>query len=162
LSSSRLITIENATSYHELISLRTPDVLHIYTGGFASPTVITLLQAIRVAQPALPFYHWGDLDAGGFRILLHLRKQLGEVRPLAMNEATFTLFQDFAQHLTANDRVGLTVLRANDKLQDCADIIGTLLADDHKLEQEAVEPRHAIGLLDKLQIGRQDEFTPTD
>jgi hypothetical protein len=102
-----VITIENATSYHELIGLQTPDVLHIFTGGFASPTVIALLQAIRGAQPARPLYHWGDLDAGGFRILLHLRKQLGEIAPLAMDEATFTQYQRWAQPLTANDRVGL-------------------------------------------------------
>ncbi len=144
-----VITIENATSYHELISLQTPDVLHIFTGGFASPTLIRLLQALRVAQPALPYYHWGDLDAGGFRILLHLRKQLGEVRPLAMDEVTFTQSQDFAQPLTANDRVGLTALQANAELQDCMDIISALLAAGRKLEQEAVEPRYAIGLLNR-------------
>lgn len=113
-----VITIENATSYHELISLQTPDVFHIFTGGFASPTVIALLQSIRTAQPNLPFCHWGDLDAGGFRILLHLRKQLGEVKSLAMNEDTFAQHQRRAQPLTANDRVGLTTLHANAGLQD--------------------------------------------
>jgi hypothetical protein len=144
-----VITIENATSYHELISLQTPDVLHLFTGGFASPTVIALLQAIRSAQPALPLYHWGDLDAGGFRILLHLRKQLGEVKSLVMNEAAFTQYQRWAQPLTANDRVGLTALRANAGLQDCAGVIGLLLATDRKLEQEAVAPRYAIEWLNK-------------
>ena len=145
-----VITIENATSYHELIGLHTPDVLHIFTGGFASPTVIALLQAIRAASPARPLYHWGDLDAGGLRILVHLRKQLGEVTSLAMDEATFAQYQRFAQPLTANDRVGLTALQANAGLQDCAGVIGALLAADRKLEQEAVEPRYAIGLLNKL------------
>ena len=144
-----VITIENATSYHELIGWQTPDVLHIFTGGFASPTVIALLQAIRIARPARPLYHWGDLDAGGFRILWHLRKQLDEVTPLAMDEATFAQYQRWAQPLTTNDRVGLTALQANAGLQDCAGVIGALLAADRKLEQEAIEPRYAIGLLNK-------------
>lgn len=147
-----IITVENATSYHELIGLQTPEVLHLFTGGFASPTVITLLQAIRAARPTLPLYHWGDLDAGGFRILLHLRKQLGEVRPLAMDEMTFRQYQRFAQPLTVNDRNGLMALQTHSALRDCAGVIGALRAANCKLEQEAVEPREAIGGLNTSQI----------
>lgn len=147
-----VITIENATSYHELIGLQTPDVLHVFTGGFASPTVIALLQAIRAARPALPFYHWGDLDAGGLRILAHLRKQLGEVAALAMDEATFAHYHQFTQPLTANDRASLLALQTQPNLVDCAGVIGALLAADCKLEQEAVEAREVIGLLNKPQI----------
>jgi len=142
-----VITVENTTSYHELTGWQTPEVLHIFTGGFASPTVIALLQAIRAAQAAVPFYHWGDLDAGGFRILLHLRKHLGEVRALAMDEATLTQYRHLARPLTANDRTGLALLQTQTGLDDCGGAIAALLAADCKLEQEAVEPGEAIRLL---------------
>jgi hypothetical protein len=142
-----VITVENTTSYHELIGWQTPEVLHVFTGGFASPTVIALLQAIRATRAALPFYHWGDLDAGGFRILLHLRKYLGEVRALAMDEATLTQHRHLARLLTANDRTGLALLQTQGGLNDCAGVIAALLAADCKLEQEAVEPGKVIHLL---------------
>ncbi|MBI5567997.1 MAG: hypothetical protein HY870_24075, partial [Chloroflexi bacterium] len=72
-----------------------------------------------------------------------------EVKSLAMDEATFTQHQRRAQPLTANDRVGLTALHANAGLQDCAGVIGRLLAADRKLEQEAVAPRYAIEWLNQ-------------
>ncbi len=142
-----VITIENTTSYHELIGLQTPEVLHVFTGGFASPTVIALLQAIRAARAVVPFYHWGDLDVGGLRILLHLRKHLGEVKALAMDEATLTQYRHLARPLTANDRDGLALLQTQTGLNDCGGVIAALLAADCKLEQEAVEPGEAIRLL---------------
>ncbi len=63
-AATTLVTVENLTSFTELAALRPPNVLLVYTGGFAGPTVIGLLARIRVAQPALPFRHWGDIDAG--------------------------------------------------------------------------------------------------
>lgn len=147
-----VITIENAASYHELIAMSTPEVLHIYTGGFASPTVISLLRAIRNRQPSLPFFHWGDLDAGGLRILAHLRKHLVEVSPLAMDSATFAGHRRSAQPLTARDRDSLAQLRRHPALADCAGLIDALLAAGQKLEQEAIEPGF---ILHGLQLDRQ-------
>jgi hypothetical protein len=99
-----LVTVENATSFNELLAVRPADLLAIYTGGFASPTVIQLVTAIRGARPTLPIVHWGDLDAGGLRILAHLRQHLRDIAPLAMNSAIFDAYQAFAQPLTPTDR----------------------------------------------------------
>jgi hypothetical protein len=134
-----LITVENATSFHELLAARPPRVLAIYTGGFASPTVIRLLQAIRAARPDLPVWHWGDLDAGGLRILAHLRAHLDAVQPLAMSPALFEAYRAFAQPLTIADCASLAVLRESAALADCVPLIDTLLAAGQKLEQEAID-----------------------
>jgi hypothetical protein len=133
-----LITVENATSFSELAARRTADLLVIYTGGFASPTVIRLLRAVRELNPALPLFHWGDLDAGGLRILAHLRSQLGDIVPLAMDTATFHAHRGQAQPLTTSDRAALTKLETHPLLVDCTQLITTLLETDQKLEQEAV------------------------
>jgi hypothetical protein len=135
-----VITVENATSFHELLTLRPPDVLALYIGGFASPATLALLHAVRAAVPAIGLYHWGDLDPGGLRILAHLRGSLGEVRPLAMDQATFEQHRQHAQPLSQQDRKTLKSLRQHPRLADCVPLIDHLLAAGSKLEQEAVAP----------------------
>ena len=136
---ARLITVENATSFNELLMSRPPEVLIIYIGGFASPTVIQLLRAVRAVQPHVPLLHWGDLDAGGLRILAHLREHVGNVASLAMGSAIFDAYRAFAQPLTSTDHTTLTVLREHAALADCVSLIDTMLAAGKKLEQEAVD-----------------------
>jgi Uncharacterized protein conserved in bacteria C-term(DUF2220) len=133
------VTVENITSFSELAGVKPPSVLAIYTGGFASPTVIALLRAIRAKRPDLPFFHWGDMDVGGLRILAHLRKNVGEIRPLAMDVATFDQYRRGAQPLSGNERRGLMQLRDHPALADCKQLIERLLAANEKLEQEAIE-----------------------
>ena len=58
----------------------------------------------------------GDLDAGGLRILAHLRKNLGEVKPFAMDVAVCDLYLKRSQPLNANEREGLMQLRAESLL----------------------------------------------
>jgi Uncharacterized protein conserved in bacteria C-term(DUF2220) len=142
-----LITVENATSFSELAARRTADLLVIYTGGFASPTVIRLLHALRELNPALPLFHWGDLDAGGLRILAHLRSQLGDSVPLAMDPAAFHAHRGQAQPLTTIDRTALTKLATHPRLTDCAQLIATLLKTDQKLEQEAISAEDLLEAL---------------
>jgi len=133
-----VVTVENATSFNELLAVRPPRALAIYIGGFASPAALGLLKQIRAARPSTPFFHWGDLDAGGLRILAHLREQVGAVRPLAMDAETFEAHRAQAQPLTAGDREALQRLRALPLLSDCVALIDRLLAANLKLEQEAV------------------------
>jgi hypothetical protein len=132
--------VENATSFHELLALRPPDVLALYIGGFASPAALALLHAVCAAVPAAVLYHWGDLDPGGLRILAHLRGSLGDVRPLAMDQATFERHCQHAQPLSQQDRKTLKSLRQHPRLADCVPLIDHLLAAGSKLEQEAVAP----------------------
>ncbi|MCC7360112.1 MAG: DUF2399 domain-containing protein [Anaerolineales bacterium] len=133
-----VITVENATSFSELTHHRPAEVLAIYTGGFASPAVIALLQQLQQGWPRLAFYHWGDLDGGGLRILTHLRKHLAHIGTLGMNVATFDRYRRLAQPLTAGDQQALMAMQGMPALVDCADLIGALLNAGLKLEQEAI------------------------
>ncbi|MBI3942647.1 MAG: hypothetical protein HY326_06490, partial [Chloroflexi bacterium] len=58
-SATAVVTVENSTSFSELLAVRPPSILALYTAGFASPAVIGLLQEIHRLRPELPFYHWG-------------------------------------------------------------------------------------------------------
>ena len=143
-----VITVENATSFSQLVSLRAPRVFALYTGGFASPAVTSLLRRARAASPQARFFHWGDLDAGGLRILAHLRASLApDVRPLAMDAPTFEEHRGYAQPLTDEDRRALIRLRAMPALADCVELIDRLLAEGRKLEQEAVSAHRALAPL---------------
>lgn len=70
-----LLTVENLTTFHEAAQRRAerPRIAVVYTGGMPSPSwrrVYTLLLA--ALPPTASVLHWGDVDAGGFRIAAHL------------------------------------------------------------------------------------------
>lgn len=142
-----VVTVENATSFNELLAVKPSAMLAVYTGGFASPAALGLLKQIRAIQPSASFFHWGDLDAGGLRILAHLRGQLGAIQPLAMDTETFASHLAQAQPLTANDCDALQRLRALPILADCIPLVDRLLAANQKLEQEAVSAETLSRLL---------------
>lgn len=72
-----VLTIENLTTFHlvaEAMTGRT-DGLAVFTGGMPSPAWITGFRRLteKLSQSAT-FYHWGDIDVGGFRIAARLRE----------------------------------------------------------------------------------------
>jgi hypothetical protein len=142
-----VVTIENATSFSEFVAIRPNHVLVIFTSGFASPTIITLLKGIGAANPTIAFFHWGDLDVGGLRILAHLRSQIGNVMPVAMDVDTLNQFQPHTQKLNTKERDVLRQLQAHPLLTDCAEIIQNLIATNRKLEQEAVDAERIAELM---------------
>ena len=72
-----VLTIENLTTFHLAAGAMTgrADGLVVYTGGMPSPAWVTgfLRLTERLARSAT-FYHWGDIDVGGFRIAARLRE----------------------------------------------------------------------------------------
>lgn len=143
-----ILTIENLTSYHELLLRRPPDLLAIYSGGFPHPMLLTFLQKLRATSPPPPLYHWGDIDLGGLRILLHLRQQLGKVHSLAMNARVLHAAQAHTRPLSSSEYSQLSLLVQEPLLADCGELIAAMLRHNQKLEQEALDMQQ---VLDKLQ-----------
>ncbi|HLL18346.1 MAG TPA: Wadjet anti-phage system protein JetD domain-containing protein, partial [Rubrivivax sp.] len=78
-----VLTIENLTTFHlasQLLDGRAG--LIVFTGGMPSPSwcraYAFLLKALPVAVPA---YHWGDIDQGGFRIAAYIKEKCLGDRP---------------------------------------------------------------------------------
>ena len=74
-STRTLLTVENLTTFHELAGKQPRDreCIVLYTGGMPSPSwkrVYTML--LRTLPEHARIFHWGDIDAGGFRIASHL------------------------------------------------------------------------------------------
>lgn len=138
------VTVENGTRFCEFTSIRPASVLAIFTGGFASPLAIMLLQSIGAARPGVLFMHLRDLDAGSSRILAHLRGKLRTVAPLAMEPARFETFCVHPQRLNANVRAALEQRVRHPRLAVCTVLIQRLLATNRKLELEAVDSMHWV------------------
>jgi hypothetical protein len=136
----RVVTIENQTSFESLAALRPTDTLLVFSGGFASPALISLLRSL-----SLPFYHWGDIDVGGLRILAHLRGQLGHVETLCMNSAMLERHRGL-QSLSEKERDALATLCQEPLLEDCRSLIDTMIHEG-KLEQEVISPKEVVNAL---------------
>jgi hypothetical protein len=144
-NAKRVLTIENQTSFESLVATRPADTLLVFSGGFASPALVSLLRSL-----ALPLYHWGDIDVGGLRILRHLRGQLGHVETLCMNRETLKRHTGL-QALSEKELNALLALYNEPLLEDCQELID-LMPHEGKLEQEVVSPAEVVQALNASKI----------
>lgn len=72
-----VLTIENLTTFHlaaEGMKGRA-DGMVVFTGGMPSPAWVAGFRQLTVdLPPSTVFYHWGDIDVGGFRIAARLQE----------------------------------------------------------------------------------------
>lgn len=127
-----VITIENLTSFHTFFD---KDMFAIYLGGYHNSVRREFIKKIHHQNPKTVFYHFGDIDAGGFYILEHLKNQTGvDFIPFKMDIETIKTYAKYTKRLTENDK---------NRLQRLADsqygtVITYMLQNDCKLEQEAI------------------------
>lgn len=68
-----LLTVENLTTFHELAATRPVGAVMLYTAGMpARSWTVAYVRVLRSVPAACQCMHWGDIDAGGFRIAAHL------------------------------------------------------------------------------------------
>ncbi len=114
----RCVSIENATTFHELCRLGCLDLL-IFT-SYPNQATVNFLHRLPID---LPLYHWGDTDPWGFDVLRDLRRKTERVvEPLHMrigNWAEALPSETCARReLTAQDRQKLAVLLDDHDLRD--------------------------------------------
>lgn len=129
----KVITIENLTSFHRF---NEPGFFIIYLGGFHNKVRRDFIEKLYKENPDKHYYHFGDIDAGGFRILEHLKNKTGvPFKPYLMDEDTLIKYREFTKKLTQNDRSNLEKLLVHEAYES---VIRFMLKMDCKLEQEAV------------------------
>jgi len=70
-----LLSIENLESFHAFVERQAPDNpgVVLYSGGMPGPSWLTMYGRLLNALPnGIQVLHWGDIDAGGFRIAGHI------------------------------------------------------------------------------------------
>lgn len=132
-SIKKVITIENLTSFFRY---REEDSLLIYLGGYHNRIRRTLLKMVYETIPDAKYYHFGDIDAGGFAILLDLRKKTGiPFMSYHMDLDTLKQYRQYGKCLTETDRKRLEQIS---KEKEFREIIGFMLQENIKLEQECI------------------------
>ena len=130
---TKILTIENLTAFH---SYEDKDAFVIYLGGYHNSIRRKLIRKIYKDNPDKKYLHYGDIDAGGFYILLDLRAKTGiPFAPFNMDVATLKAYKDYTKRLTENDKERLRHLLGG----EFDSVVKFMLENDCKLEQEAVE-----------------------
>lgn len=150
----RVITIENKTSYHDYLRyVQSEDKeLVIYLGGFHNNIRTILLKKIYdyslKNKLKIQFYHWGDMDLGGFSILVNLINKTGiPFQPMYMDEITYLEYLKYGKEITDNSY--LNKLRGLLKLQQYSRYENTInLIIQYKLviEQESIDLEKCVCL----------------
>jgi hypothetical protein len=80
-----VMTVENWTSFNGQCR-EIPRGAVVYTSGFPPPPVRQLVSQMASMWPDVPFFHWGDVDAGGLLIADSIRNAAG--RPVKLHLMT--------------------------------------------------------------------------
>lgn len=130
-----VFTVENKTSFE---TFNRPDAFVVYLAGFASSSKIDFLKKLYNENPKdIQYYHFGDIDFGGFSILLDLKKRTGiDFEPFYMDIETLANEDYIRKPLTQNDKGNLQRLKT--KAPEFAEIIDYMLTNNVKLEQENI------------------------
>ena len=137
----RVTSIENRANYIDYIhKTQEKDEFVFYHGGQFSPAKRLFLEVVVSAMPkGCEFYHWGDIDYGGFSMLARLRREVYPgTRAWRMNELELKRYAGFTKRF--NDSYGkrLESLLDVPELQDCVPCINAMLKQSKRLEQEAM------------------------
>ena len=133
LNGANVITIENLTNFHKYHS---ENELVIYLGGFHNSIKREFIKLVAKCNSNAVFKHFGDIDAGGFYILEHLKRKTGiNFIPHNMDIYTLEKNKDFWIKLTENDKARLSFLA--EKSNEYKETIDYMLKNNCKLEQES-------------------------
>ena len=132
----KVFTIENLTSFYRF---KQEHSLVIYLGGYHNHSRRNLLMQIYQKLPDAQYYHFGDLDAGGFYILEHLKRKTGiPFQMFQMDIETLKKYEDYAKPLTENDKKRLMQLEKMELPDEERKLITYMLQKGIKLEQECI------------------------
>lgn len=138
LEVKRIITIENLTTFH---SYQPEEELVIYLGGYHNAIRRALLKKVHSFSTSMEFYHWGDIDLGGFRIFNHLTQKTGiPFIPYKMDVETLRKYENYTKRIENKAYIdNLEKLAANKDYLVFRDVLAFMLEHEVKLEQEAID-----------------------
>ncbi len=130
-----VITVENKTAYYRF---ERENTLVFYLGGYVTRLQRDFLRKLREDNETLRWLHFGDIDAGGFYILDHLRRRTEiPFQPYLMNVEVLkdARWRECLKKLSQED---VRRLKALLKRQEYRETVSYMLEKQVKLEQEIV------------------------
>lgn len=129
-------TVENLTTFNEFYK---EDSLIIFSEGFANREIILFLKKLYEFNKNLNFYHFGDIDVGGFNIFIDLfEKSKVPFKSYNMNKEIFLKNISYAKELTENDINKLNIYLKDPRYEQFYEVIKIMIKTNKKLEQEAL------------------------
>ena len=133
VTGNKVITVENLTTFNHLYEENT---MIIYLGGYHNTHRRNFIKKLYIQNPNASYYHYGDIDAGGFYILLHLRNKTNvHFLPYHMDINTLQQYSSLTKPLTDNDKKRLQHLLNS----EFSEVVQYMLENNCKLEQEALD-----------------------
>ncbi|MCB2291329.1 DUF2220 domain-containing protein [Clostridium sp. CS001] len=134
INTPKVITIENLTTFN---TFNDSDFVCIYLGGFHNNARRELLKKIKASNEKAEFYHFGDIDCGGFKILKHLIEKTS-INFIAYNMDLNTLISGrrYCKELTQNDKKILVEMLKDECFKEYLEVFEYMLSENVKLEQE--------------------------
>jgi hypothetical protein len=138
LNIKRVLTIENLTTFHCYIPI---DELVIYLGGYHNAIRRRILNKIYEYDKDMQFYHWGDIDLGGLRILNHLRNKTKiQFKPYRMDKGTIETYQHHTKPIQSDAYIRkLKDLLVQEEYREFYEVINYMIKHQVTLEQEALD-----------------------
>lgn len=134
VNSESVMTIENKTSFQRL---KDGDLAMMYLGGFANRYQIEFLKKVISDNPNVRYYHFGDIDVGGFLIHKHLCRETAkkfELYCMGIQQLCDMRFRHCLRELKDNDMSRIGALMD----EPYYDVIKYMQEHNVKLEQEIV------------------------
>lgn len=130
-----IMTIENKTAF---CRFGNTDYSTLYLGGFANRHQISFLEKLYLHNPDHTYYHFGDIDVGGFLIHQNLCNAAGiefRLYRMGVEELRNVRYRHCLQKLTENDRERMKGLIDHPLYHE---VLAEMIKDGIKLEQEIV------------------------
>jgi hypothetical protein len=137
----RILSIENKANYTSHIRQNPGTTeLTVYHGGQYSPSRGRFFRALAAAMPEnCAWYHFGDIDYGGFSMLARLRREIHpDIQPFRMDKAELVKYAALTRPITPSYAAKLQTLSAHQELADCQPCLAHMLQNRVRLEQEAL------------------------
>ena len=132
----KVITIENLTTFFRW---EDADSLMVYLGGYHNSVRRRLLTQIYHRLPEADYYHFGDIDVGGFLIYEDLCRKTGiPFKIYKMDRDHLMRYEKYGRMLTENDRARIEKILKENPDVEYADVLEYMLEKNVKLEQECM------------------------
>jgi len=140
-STDRILFIENKANYIDyILKKREKNELVIFHGGFYSPLKGLFFKKIydACAGQNVEFYHWGDIDAGGFKMFTRLKSNIiGELKPYLMDREAFISKRNYWMTFDKNYGCSLKEMLKKEEFREFHNVIELMVQEKARLEQEA-------------------------
>lgn len=136
VSVKRIITIENLTTFFRW---EEPDSVLIYLGGYHNAVRRKFLQKLYQVFPEAEYFHFGDIDVGGFEIYEDLCRRTGiPFTTYKKGISELEQYEQYTRELTENDRKRMDSLLNNEAYENVWPILRYMKEHGKKLEQESI------------------------